>query len=106
MTEVKFKVLPGGEPFEFEGREAEKARPVVEAARSWAEANGLERLTFLRGTDADRKLVVQFDDEPPLSSWVDAAIFREGRASEIEALLDYARGEHRRRMAGFTTYDR
>lgn len=106
MAELKFKVQPSGEPLKFSGPEAGNADKVTQAAQAWAEANSLDSLTFWQDADSPHKLVVQFDDEPPLASWVDVAVFREGRVDDIEGPLDYARGEHRRRMAGFEKYDR
>jgi hypothetical protein len=50
--------------------------------------------------------MVQINSEEPLQSWIDLDIFRQGRAADLEAQLDFARGEFRRRVVGYGKFDR
>lgn len=106
MKDIEFRVQPTGEPLAFPPAEADNARRVTDATRRWAEANRFEAVGFWLDEPGGHKLHVSLNGGPPLSSWVDTAVFRQGRAGEIENLLDFARGEHYRREAGFDRYNR
>ena len=105
MTEV-ILLDAKGQVLMFSAAEQAKVDAVVVDAISWGEANSLKTLRFLLAEGSDRELHVQFDDETPLTSWVDLGIFRAGRVDEIESGLDFARGEFRRRAVGYSQFDR
>jgi hypothetical protein len=105
MTEV-ILLDAKGQVLRFEAAEQAGVDAVVVDAAKWGEANSLKTLRFQLAEGSERELHVQFDDEPPLTSWVDLSIFRQGRVDEIESGLDFARGEFRRRAVGYSQFDR
>ena len=106
MATVKLLNQTTQKPLEWTAAEQVLVNAVIADASKWADNNSLTTLTFWLEAESDRKLIVQFNDEPPLSSWVDIAIFKEGRVDDIEGQLDFARGEHRRRAVGYSQFDR
>jgi hypothetical protein len=105
MTEV-ILLDAEGQVLKFSAAEQAGIDAVKRDAAKWGEANSLKTLRFLLKEGSERELHVQFDDEPPLTSWVDLGIFRQGRVNEIESGLDFARGEFRRRAVGYSQFDR
>jgi hypothetical protein len=91
-------------PLEFAASESDAVAIVIEEATKWTDANGFSSLTLL--LEGERKLLVKINDEEPLHSWIDLDIFRQGRAADLEAQLDFARGEFRRRVVGYGKFDR
>ncbi len=106
MAEVKLLMQDSNEPVSFPAEEQTGAHAVIAEAARWADKNGFQTLTFWLEDDGSRKLFVQIDNEPVLTSWVDAGVFREGRIYDLEGQLDFVRGEYRRRAAGITKFDR
>jgi hypothetical protein len=105
MTEV-ILLDATGQVLKFEAAEQAGVDAVKLDAAKWGEANSLKTLRFLLAEGSERELRVQFDEETPLTSWVDLSIFRQGRVDEIESSLDFARGEFRRRAVGYSQFDR
>jgi hypothetical protein len=105
MTEV-ILLDAKGQVLKFEAAEQAGVDAVKLDAAKWGEANSLKTLRFQLAEGSERELLVQFNDEPPLTSWVDLGIFRGGRVDEIESGLDFARGEFRRRAVGYSQFDR
>lgn len=105
MADVKI-LMNNGEPVSFRQSELDSVKQVSAEAARWAEANGFHKLTFWLEAADSRKLFVQIGDEPVLTSWVDAGVFREGRIYDLEGQLDFVRGEYRRRAAGIDKFDR
>jgi hypothetical protein len=91
-------------PVVFAASETDAAGVVIEEAKKWTDTNGFNSLTLW--LEDERKLMVQINDEDPLNSWIDLDIFRQGRAADLEAQLDFARGEFRRRMVGYGKFDK
>ncbi len=92
------------QPIGFTASEHDAVKVVTEEAMKWADANGFSSLTLL--LEGERKLLVQINDEEPLHAWIDLDIFKQGRAADLEAQLDFARGELRRRVVGYGKFDR
>lgn len=105
MSEIRFRLLPTSEPLEFPEAETAGVRRVADAAAVWADANGFGSLTFWLDEPQGHKFHVSLNDDRPLTSWVDAAVFRKGQVEKIEDLLDFARGEHFRREVGYDKYN-
>jgi hypothetical protein len=105
VSQIEYRTKPSGKALEFAPGESEAVRRSTEVVRAWAEANGFETLTFWLEEGSANKLLVQLGDEPPLASWVDLDAVRKARVGDLEGQLDYARGEHRRRAAGYGQYD-
>jgi hypothetical protein len=105
MVEVKILMQDTHEPVVFSAEEQAGVNAVTAEAARWAEANEFHALTFWLEAEGSRKLFVQINDETPLTSWVDASVFREGRVYDLEGQLDFVRGEYRRRLAGITKFD-
>lgn len=106
MAEVKILMQESNEPVAFPAEELNGAHTVIAEAARWADKNGFHTLTFWLEDEGSRKMFVQIDAEPVLTSWVDAGVFREGRIYDLEGQLDFVRGEYRRRAAGITKFDR
>jgi hypothetical protein len=104
MANIKLLDKATQQPLVFAVSENDAVGIVSEEATKWADANGFSSLTFW--LEAEHKLMVQIENEEPLHSWVDLDIFRQGRAADLEAQLDFARGEFRRRMVGYGKFDR
>ncbi|HWG84913.1 MAG TPA: hypothetical protein VNT60_05475, partial [Deinococcales bacterium] len=75
-------------------------------ARAWAAENGFETVSFIAREGEPLRFHVRIGEEAPLNAWVDGVLFAQGKTDELETVLDFARGEHRRRMAGYDHYDR
>jgi hypothetical protein len=105
MVEVKILMQDTHKPVVFSADEQAGVNAVTAEAVRWAETNEFHALTFLLENEGSRKLFVQINDETPLTSWVDASVFREGRVYDLEGQLDFVRGEYRRRVAGITKFD-
>jgi hypothetical protein len=104
MANIKLLDKATQQPLEFTASESDAMAVVIEEATKWADENGFSSLTFW--LEGERKLTVQIDEEEPLHSWIDLDIFRQGRAADLEAQLDFARGEFRRRVVGYGKFDR
>ena len=105
MAKVNYRVRPGGESLEFDAGDRDAVKRSTDVVKAWADQNGFESLTFWLEEGSPNKLLVQLNDEPPLASWVDLGAIRAARLEDVEGQLDYARGEHRRRAAGYDKYD-
>jgi hypothetical protein len=105
MADITFR-RENGEVFSFSPDQLDGVNRAMVVARSWAALNGFSRVTFIERDGTPLKFHVQIDDEPPLNAWVDGALFDRNRLHELEQFLDWARGEHRRRAAGYEHYDR
>lgn len=106
MAEIKILMQESSKPVTFPAAEQNGVHAVTAEAARWADNNGFHALTFWLEDEGSRKLFVQIDSEPVLTSWVDAGVFREGRIYDLEGQLDFVRGEYRRRAAGITKFDR
>ena len=104
MANIKLIDKATQQPLVFAVSENDAVGVVIEEATKWAETNGFSSVTLW--LEGDRKLIVQIDDDEPLHSWIDLDIFRQGRAADLEAQLDFARGEFRRRVVGYGKFDR
>jgi hypothetical protein len=104
MANIKLIDQATQQPLVFATPENDAVGIVIEEAAKWADTNGFSSLTLR--LEGERKLIVQIDDEQPLHSWIDLDIFRQGRAADLEAQLDFARGEFRRRVVGYGKFDR
>ncbi len=74
------------------------------AMESWAAQNGFESVSL--HLEAENKLFVQFDTGVLLSSWLDLHAVERNDTEALEEQLDFARGEFRRRAAGYGQFDR
>jgi hypothetical protein len=104
MANIKLIDQATQQPLVFAVSENDAVKVVLEEATKWAETNGFSNVTLW--LEGERKLIVQIEDEEPLHSWIDLDIFRQGRAADLEAQLDFARGEFRRRVVGYGKFDR
>lgn len=104
MANIKLLDKATQKPLEFSVSEGDAVAIVIEEASKWTDANGFSSMTLW--LEGERKLLVQINDEEPLHSWIDLDIFRQGRAADLEAQLDFARGELRRRVVGYGKFDR
>ena len=104
MANIKLIDQATQQPLVFAVSENDAVKVVLEEATKWAETNGFSSVTLW--LEGERKLIVQINDEEPLHSWIDLDIFRQGRAVDLEAQLDFARGEFRRRVVGYGKFDR
>lgn len=104
MANIKLIDQATRQPLVFATSENDAVGIVIEEAAKWADTNGFSSLTLR--LEGERKLIVQIDDEEPLHSWIDLDIFRQGRVADLEAQLDFARGEFRRRVVGYGKFDR
>lgn len=76
----------------------------LETIHNWAEKNGFESLTL--HLESEHKLMIQIGSEAPLSNWLELSAVQSNDTEAIEDLLDFVRGEYRRRMAGYGKFDR
>jgi hypothetical protein len=76
----------------------------LQTIEHWAERNGFESITL--HLESEHKLMVQLGTEALLSSWVDLTAVQNNDAETLDDQLDFARGEYRRRMAGYGKFDR
>jgi hypothetical protein len=76
----------------------------VSCIQAWAKHNEFQKIK-LRLED-EPKLFVQFDEASTLSSWIDLSAVTRGDTEALEEQLDFARGEFRRRAAGYSQFDR
>jgi hypothetical protein len=76
----------------------------LETMENWATRNGFENITL--HLESEHKLMVQLGTEALLSSWVDLTAVQNNDAEALDDQLDFARGEYRRRMAGYGKFDR
>ncbi len=76
----------------------------LETIENWAEKNGFESLTL--HLESEHKLMIQIGSEVPLSNWLELSAVKSNDTEAIEDLLDFVRGEYRRRMAGYGKFDR
>lgn len=104
MANIKLIDKATQQPLVFAVSENDAVGIVIEEATKWAETNGFGSVTLW--LEGERKLIVQIEEEEPLHSWIDLDIFRQGRAADLEAQLDFARGEFRRRVVGYGKFDR
>ncbi len=104
MANIKLIDQATQQPLVFATSENDAVGIVIEEATKWAETNGFSNVTLW--LEGERKLIVQIEDQEPLHSWIDLDIFRQGRAADLEAQLDFARGEFRRRVVGYGKFDR
>ena len=104
MANIKLIDKATQQPLVFAVSENDAVGIVIEEATKWAVTNGFSNVTLW--LEGERKLIVQIEDQEPLHSWIDLDIFRQGRAADLEAQLDFARGEFRRRVVGYGKFDR
>ncbi|MFN3267167.1 MAG: hypothetical protein ACK41E_10070 [Deinococcales bacterium] len=97
MATVTF--LQNNKPLKLENLEAASA-----TIAAWAESNGFSEIVL--HLEAEHKLLVQIGSESPLSSWIDLGAVRRNDSETLTEQLDFARGEYRRRMAGYGKFDR
>ena len=76
----------------------------LETIENWADKNGFESLTL--HLESEHKLMIQIGSEAPLSNWLELSAVKSNDTEAIEDLLDFVRGEYRRRMAGYGKFDR
>ena len=76
----------------------------LETLQNWADNNGFENITL--HLESEHKLLVQFGDDTPLTNWLDLYAVQRNDTEQIEDQLDFARGEYRRRAAGYGKFDR
>ncbi len=97
MTTITF--LENNQPLKLENVES-----ATKTIQTWAEKNGFERLTL--HLESGHKLMVQLGTEAPLSNWLELSALQNNDTEAIEDLLDFVRGEYRRRLAGYGKFDR
>lgn len=97
MATVTF--LQNNKPLRLENSVAASAE-----IAAWADANGFSEIVL--HLEAEHKLLVQIGSEAPLSSWVDLGAVQRNDTEALTDQLDFARGEYRRRMAGYGKFDR
>jgi hypothetical protein len=76
----------------------------LETINNWAERNSFESVTL--HLESEHKLMIQIGSEAPLSNWLELSAVQSNDTEAIEDLLDFVRGEYRRRMAGYGKFDR
>jgi hypothetical protein len=81
-----------------------EVQQALDCIQMWAKRNEFQNIK-LRLQD-EPKLFVQFDEAPPLSSWIDLNALKRGDTEVLEEQLDFARGEFRRQAAGYGQFDR
>ena len=96
---AKITFLKNNQPLLLENIEL-----ALETIQTWAEKNGFESLTL--HLESDHKLIVQLGTEAPLSNWLELSALQNNDTEAIEDLLDFVRGEYRRRLAGYGKFDR
>ncbi len=82
----------------------ENVTVALETIENWAEKNGFESITF--HLESEHKLLVQFGEDILLTNWLDLHAIERNDTEQIEDQLDFARGEYRRRAAGYGKFDR